>query len=309
MRALCLSGGGAKGAYQVGALKHLLGERKETYDIITGTSVGALNGAFLSMFALGDEHEAIEGLEKLWLGIDSSKVWRKWYWGLLGVLPVVLPKWLGGKLSAYSTAPLRDLVEKKLKPRAVASSGKKLRIGAVDLDSGVRQVWTEQDVAHLKKAVLASSSFPMFFEPVEIAGRLYTDAGVREISPIEDAIKAGAREIHLITTGPEEVVSPLDRKGGLSLGQRVLGVMTSEIERWDVKTVELYNALYEARHPLATGKSHIHLKVLRPKKELLDNALDFSPGDISVNIGRGLVDARGMNWDPTPVVSPRTELS
>ena len=304
MRALVLSGGGAKGAYQAGAIKYLMGERGEHYDIFTGTSVGAINAAYLAMFSVGNELDAAKGLRNLWLDIDSSKIWEKWYWGLLGLLPAVLPKWLGGKPSAYSTAPLRKLVGKYLKPKAVQASGKLLRIGAVDLDSGARRVWDERDPAHLVKAVLASSSFPMFFEPVEINGRLYTDAGVREVSPIEDAIKAGAREIHLISTGPAEVVGRFDRKSSLSLGRRVLGVMESEIERWDVKSVELYNALYEAKHPKAIGKSHITLKVLRPDQDLMDNALDFNPTDIVTNMTRGFMDARMMKWDST-VVSER----
>jgi NTE family protein len=306
MKALVLSGGGAKGSYQIGALKYLLGERGENYDIITGTSVGALNGAFLSMFSSGNELDAIKGLEKLWLGIDSPKIWKKWYWGLLGILPVVLPWWLGGRTSAYSTAPLRNLVDKYLNPKAVASSGKILRIGAVDLDSGVRQVWDEKDLAHIKKAVLASSSFPLFFEPVEIAGRLYTDAGVREICPIEDAIRAGADEIHLIATGPVEVTTNLDRKGsGITFGQRIIDIMSSEVEYWDVKAVELYNALYKAKHPLAVGKSLVKMKVLCPKQVILDNSLDFSPEKITTNISLGYTDAKAMNWE---TVSSDTDL-
>ena len=49
--ALVLAGGGARGAYEVGALAALapaLAERGETPDIIVGTSIGALNGAFLA---------------------------------------------------------------------------------------------------------------------------------------------------------------------------------------------------------------------------------------------------------------------
>ena len=46
MRAIVLSGGGAKGAYELGVWKALK-ELNITYDIVTGTSVGALNGAFM----------------------------------------------------------------------------------------------------------------------------------------------------------------------------------------------------------------------------------------------------------------------
>lgn len=297
MRALVLSGGGAKGAYQVGALKHLLGERAEHYDIICGTSVGALNGALLAMYPAGSELDAAAAMEKLWLSIDNPNIWKKWYGGVLGMLPLVLPRWLGGKQSAYSTAPLRALVEKNLRTAAVKTSGKKLRVGAVNLNTGELDVWDENEGETLKKAVMASSSFPMFFEPVEIDGSVYTDAGVREVSPIEDAIKAGADEIHLITTGGNQVYGHFDPKAnGLALGQRILDAMSAEVERWDIKVVELYNALYDSKHPSAVGKKPIKLKHLHPKQNILENGLDFNPTMIRTNITRGYNDAREMDW-------------
>lgn len=295
MKSLVLSGGGAKGAFQCGALKHLLGERHERYDIIAGTSVGALNGSFLSMFKLGEEAQAAHELEALWLGIDNSKIWRKWYHGLLGPLPVMLPKWLGGRQSVYSTAPLRELLKRRFKPEAIKESGKLLRVGAVNLNSGFRKVWTESDPLQIRDAVLASSSFPIFFEPVMIDGCAYTDAGVQEVSPVSDAIEAGATEIHLLTNSPDQVVGQFDpSSNGLALAGRMIDTMIFEIERWDVKVVELYNALVDAGK--APGKKKVKLTVLRPKQNLLDDSLDFDPAFIRTNIERGYADAREVDW-------------
>lgn len=67
-KALVLAGGGSLGAYQVGAVKCLL-EKGERFDIITGTSIGALNGALL---CTGD----YEKLRTLWLEITPDKVMR-----------------------------------------------------------------------------------------------------------------------------------------------------------------------------------------------------------------------------------------
>jgi predicted patatin/cPLA2 family phospholipase len=136
----------------------------------------------------------------------------------------------------------------------------------------------------------------LFFEPVEINGRIYTDGGVRESSPIVDAIEAGATEIHLLGTGPDNVTGHFEPGSGFTLGLRVLGVMESEIERWDVKVVDLYNALYAAKHPKAVGKFHIHLKVLRPRSELLMNALDFNQESIRLNMALGYSDAKAFDW-------------
>lgn len=295
MKALVLSGGGAKGAFQAGAIKHLIGERREQYDIISGTSVGALNGAFLAMFGAGEEGIAADGLEDLWLKIDNSKIWKKWYGGLLGSLPVLLPKWFGGKQSVYSTAPLRELLGRRLKPALIQKSGKLLRVGAVNLNSGFRRVWTEQDAEQIQSAVLASSSFPIYFEPVLIGGCAYTDAGVQEVSPVSDAIDAGATEIHLLTNSPDEVTGQFDPKAGaLATAGRMVDTMIAEIERWDIKVVELYNALVDAEQ--APNKKRIKLTVLRPKQSLLEDSLNFDPASIRTNIERGYVDAREVDW-------------
>lgn len=65
-RALTLCGGGAKGAYEIGAVRALY-ELGETFDIITGTSIGALTGA---MLVQGDA----EQLNRLWEGLSIRSV-------------------------------------------------------------------------------------------------------------------------------------------------------------------------------------------------------------------------------------------
>jgi predicted acylesterase/phospholipase RssA len=67
MKALILSGGGARGAYEAGAALALL--QHERFDIICGTSIGAINGAFIAQ-------DDAEQLERLWRSIASSKVIR-----------------------------------------------------------------------------------------------------------------------------------------------------------------------------------------------------------------------------------------
>ena len=103
MRALVLSGGGSKGAYQVGALKYILGECNIKYDAFCGVSVGALNCAFLSMFKFNEEKESINLLLDIWNNLDSSKIYKRWYpfgrWHAL---------W---KKSFFDSSPLYKLVK------------------------------------------------------------------------------------------------------------------------------------------------------------------------------------------------------
>jgi NTE family protein len=308
MKALVLGGGGAKGAYQVGALRHLLRDAATQYPIVTGTSVGALNGAYLAMFPLGQEPDAYDGLDRLWRGVNDRKVWRPWYHGLLWMAPVMLPRWLGGRQSVYSTAPLRELVREHFDPAAVTRSGRILRIGAVDLGTGKRHTWSEQDTDELEKAVLASSSFPFFFEPVRDGPHLFTDDGVREITPVECAIRAGATDIDVISTNPEPLDGGFDvESNGRDLGQRILDTMSAEIEHWDIKATELYNALVLAGK--CPDRKLVRLRVLRPDKDLLKDALDFDPDKIRDNMELGYAHARDdSRWrvtDPSPNGGPR----
>jgi NTE family protein len=104
-RALILSGGGALGAYQVGALetlcKRLTQEDKEKgdnnrllFDIIAGTSIGAMNGAVLVSQYLKTRnwHAAIEQLKQFWTreeeglastlsrqALEGTYDWKKWH--------------------------------------------------------------------------------------------------------------------------------------------------------------------------------------------------------------------------------------
>lgn len=66
VNALVLGGGGARGAYQIGAIiaLHELGYK---YEIVTGTSVGALNALLLGM-------KKIDLLKEIWVNIDFEKV-------------------------------------------------------------------------------------------------------------------------------------------------------------------------------------------------------------------------------------------
>jgi NTE family protein len=300
MRALVLGGGGAKGAYEAGALYHFVGERKIHYDIITGTSVGALNGTLLAQFPKGREGEAAEELKKLWFSLDTPMIYRKWYWGLLWFLPIF---W---KPSAFTSAPLRKLVYEKLRVRDVKDSGKKLRVGATSLTTGERRIWTEES-ADLAEGVLASSAFPGGFEPVVSGGEVYLDDGLREITPIGEAVSAGATRVDVISLDTERLRTGFVEGSVIKGAPRVLEAMLHEIDVWDYKGAELYNDIIELACLLpadkipkrildkVAGKQKIQMTSLRPQLEL-GNPLDFSPAAIRVNFERGYTDATRAAW-------------
>jgi len=281
MRALVLSGGGCKGAYQVGALSYLLGQLGRRYSILCGVSVGALNAAFLAQFASGEEKQASAQLEALWAPLDTPSIYRKW--------PVFGEAAAIWKSSVYDSTPLQRLVRTKLDAGKVRNSGKKLRVGAVSLNSGEYRVFAE-DHPNLVEGVIASSAFPVMFAPVLIEGQLWTDGGVREVTPIQAAIDLGADTIDAI------VCSPADSKAkfpaipiALRVAERSIDLMSDEIIENDLKVAELYNQL--AANKLST-KRVIKLWTLRPSSSLIDNSLDFSPAKAKEMKARGFQDAK-----------------
>jgi NTE family protein len=274
---LVLAGGGANGAYQVGAIQHLatIGRR---YDLICGTSVGALNGAFLAQFA-DDALGAIRLLD-LWNRIEGDRsIYRKW------------PLWpvsIIGRQSVYDTTPLNKLID-TLSPTAVKNSGKKLRVVAVAWGSAEVKVWTEHD-ADLRDGVRASSSFPIFFPPVLARGTLWTDGGVRDITPLREAVKLGATQIDVIMCSPRGCPEELGtRIGILTQLRRVLEILLDEVAQGDIaRTVDM-NTLVRAG--AAPGKREIGITLLRPKTKLGDS-LNFDRTKNRELIKRGTADAR-----------------
>jgi NTE family protein len=283
MRALVLSGGGANGAYQVGALKHLLLDLHIQYDIICGVSVGALNGSFIAQFPKGEEAQAYRGLRVIWEQVDNPVIYKKWYWGLLWYLPVL---W---KSSIYDSSPLHKLVRSNLEPRRIRESGRRLRVISVELNSGKKYAWAE-DNPDVVDGVLASSAFPIYFLPVESHGALHTDGGVRDITPLGQAIKLGATEIDVIVCHPEKM--SYDDQVGTKIwhqGLRDIEIAFNEISEGDLRITKMYNKMCKAG-VAPEGIREVLVRTIRPCSSNGDS-LDFSPEKNERLFQRGYRDA------------------
>lgn len=274
MRALVLSGGGARGAYQVGAIKHLLGDLHINYDVFCGISVGALNASYLSMFPAGHEQDAIAGLAAVWSGVDNDRIFKNWCpFGKLSLL------W---KPSIYDSQPLQDLVSSILDRQLLSSSNKILRVGAVSLNTNEYRVWSEKD-PDIVKAVIASSAFPAMFKPVEIDGQMWTDGGVREVTPLREAINLGATTIDVVTCSPShETTIRTDKKlNVVDVVPRVIEAMSAEIVSNDLMSCE----------------DLVDIRILSPSRTLLNNPLDFDPTKIEENMKLGYEEALNLDWE------------
>lgn len=288
-KALVLSGGGSKGAYQTGVLKHLLGSLKLQYNLICGISVGAINGGFLAMYSHGQEAESIKDLENLWRNLKTSDIYVEW---LNWPKPFSYLSYLIGifKSSLYNSASLIKLINSKFNFDKMKQSGKRLKVGAVSINTGEYRVFDEsfEDFA---TAILASSSFPGAFLPIEIDGQLWTDGGIRNITPLKSAIESDIDSIDVIITSPEHSLSEFpDNPNLLNLAPRVIDIMSEEILLNDIFRVLELNELIKNGVKIP-GKKYIDIRVFRPEKSLPGSSLKFEQEYIGSMIDIGYADA------------------
>lgn len=280
MRALVLSGGGSKGAYEVGVLKRWMLEEERDYDILVGTSVGAINVAGLSHVKLGDPKEAYRWLMDIWDRVNNSKI-RKWWW-----LWYLASIW---RPSLYNSEPLRKWIQEELEVKRIAASGRKVRVGAVSWTTGEEHIATEAD-ENLAEWVYSSASFPLAFKPGKVNGEEWVDWGIREVTPIGTAIKLGATEVDVVTTF--NIDRPLDRweptyKGVAAYGLRALDIMMNEIMRGDLRAVGDRNEIARLGGPYREVKLNLQM----PSRPLEYDSLDFSPKNVKAGREFGYEDA------------------
>lgn len=254
--ALVMAGGGANGAYEVGAARVLLEDHFIDPEIVIGTSVGALNALMLAHYPPGEQKQASRALRAVWRRLrGNDDVYR--HHQFFGPLAAVWNR------SVYRTDALRDLVRETMDVRRVQSSGRKLGMIAVSLTSGYARMWTELD-DDLEDGVMASSAFPVMFEPVETRGQLWVDGGVRDVTPVSQAVLMGATRIYAVIPEPSTVAPMRGVEWNTwEVAKRALGLLVHEVMENDM-------ALVRARHP------DVRITVIRPTKPLGDS-FDFSP--------------------------------
>lgn len=194
-RALVLSGGGSKGAYQVGALKALV-ESGKTWNSVYGISVGALNAAWFALHKPEEQQAAFPELLEIWKNVKSSAdIYKPW---ASYKMHYVYSIWKG---SLNSGAPLRSIVTKLWDKEKHLNSGVKLTVGCSSLTT-TRYHNFDGTHPNIMEYILASSHLPVVFEPLEIDGELWADGGLRHQIPFLEALRDNPDEIDVIVTQP-----------------------------------------------------------------------------------------------------------
>jgi len=283
-KALVLSGGGARGAYQAGVFR-ALSEKGWDPDIITGTSVGAINAC-----AIGSGMDS-NHLCDLWRELDKSQVMKLTWKNSLRAL-------LRRRFHALAdTTPLQNLLLEKLNFQNLNASQKKVIITAVNVMTAELKFFENPKIRI--EHILASSAIPLIFPWQMVDGAPHWDGGVMANTPILPAITHGASEILVVLLSPvggETHLSPprnrleaLERLYELYL----IGSFKNIEEGIEFQKESISNPLVAFWSKIRPGLENTSIKVIAPKKLLgLSSFLNFSRQQSETLMESGYSDAK-----------------
>jgi len=313
---LVLTGGGARGAYQVGVLNWMARNYPDIHPpILTGVSAGAVNIAKLAA-APGTFQQAVGELDHLWRSLTVEQVFRSdapslvrtaLGWGLRLIS--------GGSKSGprvrgfLDTAPLRELLYEALAAVDDEITGidynlargklKAVAIIATSYTTGQTVVFLKGDrgIEPWKRpqrrtdmgpitidVIMASAALPIFFPAVQIGAEWYGDGGIRLAAPLSPALHLGANRILAISTRYERTRAESDVAvvPGYPPPAQVLGILLNavflDLVEQDAMRLEKMNDLIEQLpREERGGLRPIRFLNIRPSQDLGRLAAKFEP--------------------------------
>lgn len=251
--ALVISGGGAKGAFAAGVVKHLFLAYRETgwFAITGGTSTGALIAPMAALMAAPDPmgSEALHTLERMYTTVTTSDILEK-----QSILELIQRR-----DALYESDPLNDLLHRQLRPdwfEWLQSSGAPdSYVVYTNYQSGQKVTVSPKDEGmdreRFIQAMLASASVPVVMEATVIDDDVCYDGGVRDLLPFGRAIRLGAETIVPVFLDPEEFSATRHRFRRMDkVLLRTLAILVDETGRNDFAMASLVNIGIKAREEI-----------------------------------------------------------
>ncbi|NKB97044.1 MAG: patatin [Pseudomonadales bacterium] len=303
--ALVLSGGGARAAYQIGALRHIAKTIPEYRpQILTGVSAGAINAVYLAS-SQKSWQESVAGLAELWLSLETNRVYHTDIGNILKRAMVwtlrIISAGRLGRADVHGmvdNSPLRAFLGAHLPLDGQRISGIPENIEAGLLDSlaiittsygsGRSQAWIEsknQDAwtgsqlrARLSELtldhVMASSALPIFFPAVRLNKAWHGDGGIRLTAPLSPALHLGATRILAVSPRSTPVnVLPEDLRTAYPSPAQIVSTMMNavflDLLDYDAIQMNRINRLVEKIPEDERGSfRQVDVMVLRPREDL-----------------------------------------
>lgn len=300
--ALVLMGGGARSAYQVGVLKAISEWFPHNggmpFDIICGTSAGAINGTALACYA-SNFRLGVKKIEWVWSHFRTSQVYqtdiRSAFSQLIGNLcPKHSPKLHDRAVAIFDNAPLGELLGRLMDLSRIDRNIERGFLRAISVSAssyttgnsvcffqaepeiedwhrvkrrGIRQ---QLGLAHL----LASSALPMVFPASKIGKRYYGDGSVHQLAPMSPAIHMGAKRILVVGTStmpgpaPDSLQPP---PSAADIAGHLLDTVFSDSLRSDLERLQRINqtlSLLSQSQRRKVNLNPIHTHVINPRQSL-----------------------------------------
>lgn len=283
---IVLSGGGARGAYEAGVvagLMEVLKPKRAPFDVLCGTSVGALNAAYLASYAHMPDMNA-PGLISQWQALDLNRHLKFDIRGVLGRKRASVsmppsaaaeprgPRFVGR--SMLHTGAIDELVEHavqwdRLRENVASGAVRALIVAALHITSGKTTVFAEMAGGASFKGtrdprrtpvvgpisaehILASAAIPLLFPARRVGTEYYCDGAMRYNTPIAPAIRAGAERlvvISLLSEIPQELDDiPLAQRlaayqSPVFLIGKVLNALLLDPLNYDLQILDRFNRL------------------------------------------------------------------
>lgn len=317
---LVLPGGGARGAYQVGvlsAVSEVLGPSASPFDIVCGTSAGAVNAVVLASHA-EDFSDGVGRLRRFWSGLRCASIYRTDVPTVLGsALRWLLALGSGGLLpvaprSLLDNTPLRHLLERELRlsklPEAIAhgalrgvavSASAYTRSSAISFYQGHASLepWNRtrrggEPATLAVEHVMASAALPLLFPAERIGDEYYGDGGMRMGAPLSPAIQLGADRLLVIGTrderpDPAPTGTPA-YPGAAAVGGYLLDTVFMDTLQADLARAERINGTLALMNPAQRERSSLRplqTLVIRPSRDLRDLTAEHArclPGTVKL---------------------------
>lgn len=270
--AFVLGGGGARGAFQIGALRALF-EAGIRPDLLVGTSIGAVNATAIALW--GFDEIGLFGLELAYQKVAAADI-------LDTNLSRLLLQAVTGRLTFEATRRTSDfLIATGITPDLTFGDirGVRLALVGADLDAGEPVIYGLEPEESIHEAVLASMSIPPWFAPVEQDGHLIMDGGALSNLAIEPALSLGATEIIALDLDDPDSLPTSDNALAQFLGKLVNAVSHRQ--------TQLEIALAEARG--------VPVRLIRLRSDQPTFLWDFQNFTELIRIGHELT----AEWIPT----------
>jgi NTE family protein len=229
---LVLSGGGGKGAYEIGVWKAIKELNIDKYiKVVSGTSIGAINAA---LFAQDDFEEA----KKMWkevtveklLPINNRGLIRKGITLTIGSKNMNLVKKYMSKQLEQGDVPrdgAKDIIEKYINIDKLKRSQKICYVSCTEMPEFSAKYFRVNDYEEekAKSILLATACLPMIYESEEIEGKTYLDGGLVDNTPIKPVYEEGCDIIIAVLLSKEAKIRREDFPNA-----KIIEIIPSDIE-------------------------------------------------------------------------------